>query len=65
MANKISYIKKLNQYEMVILIGYVDKGQCSIFIRDSNGNKVFDFGIVGIDTANELFRFFDSNVIVE
>jgi hypothetical protein len=65
MGNRITYIKKLKDYEMVMLIGYVDKGQCSIFIRNSSGEKVFDFGIVGVDTANELFRFFDSNLVVE
>jgi hypothetical protein len=65
MGNKISYVKKLEGVELVMVIGYVDNGMCSLFLRNAKYDKMFDFGIVDIDTANQLFKFFDTGVEIE
>lgn len=65
MSNRISYIKKLDGVELVMVIGYVENGMCSLFLRNTKHDKMFDFGIVDVDTANQLFKFFDTGVEIE
>ena len=55
MGNQISYIKRVGDYNLVMVLGYVEKGKCSLFLRDDNLKVYHDFGIVSVEFANFMF----------
>lgn len=65
MGNRISYIKKLDGFELVMVIGYVENGKANVFIRNNKLDKVFDLGIVDLEDANKMFSFCDTNITIE
>lgn len=65
MGNRISYIKKLDNFELVMVIGYVENGKANVFIRNPKLDKVFDLGVVDLEDANKMFDFCDTNITIE
>lgn len=57
MANKYSRIKSFGNYEVVMVVGYVDNGMCSVFVRDkTTRDDVAQFGIMDIKSGNWLLE---------
>jgi hypothetical protein len=57
MANKYSRIKSFGDYEVVLVVGYVDEGMCSVFVRDKiTKDDVAQFGIMDIKSGNWLLN---------
>jgi hypothetical protein len=56
MGNKISYGKRVGDYNLIMVLGYVENGKCSLFLRDDNLNTIHDFGIVSVEFANFMFE---------
>ena len=65
MSNRVSYIKDLKGYQLVMVLGYLGTGKCSLFVRNDKNDKVLDFGIVDTEMANNLFKFLDLNLTIE
>jgi len=53
---KNSWIKKLGDYELVMVSGYVGEKQVSMFIRDKEGKTICDLGIMLKSEANWLYN---------
>jgi len=56
MGNQVSYVKRVGDYNLVMIVGYVEKGKCSLFLRDDNLKTIHDFGIVSVEFANFMFE---------
>jgi hypothetical protein len=60
MGNAISYIKDYKNVEFVMIVGYVQKGWCVLFVRDKEtGKKVIDFDMVRIEHANTMLKMIE------
>jgi hypothetical protein len=52
MANKYSRIKSFEDYEVVLVVGYVDEGMCSVFVRNKiTKDDVAQFGTMDIKSG--------------
>lgn len=57
MGNAVSYIKDYGNVEFVMIIGYVQKGWCSLFVRNKETHeKVIDFNVVRLEHAKVLWE---------
>lgn len=52
---KVSYVKTIGEYDIVLNEGYVENGKASMFIRDASYNTIYDFGILDAKIAHWIF----------
>lgn len=52
---KASYVKIIDDYEIVLNEGYVDSGKASMFIRDAEMKTIYDYGILDAKLAHWIF----------
>lgn len=60
MGNAVSYIKDYGNVEFVMIIGYVQKGWCEVFVRDKQTHeKILDFNVVRLENAKVLWKIIE------
>lgn len=60
MGNALSYIKVYGNVEFVMIVAYVKKGWCALFVRDKQTHeKILDFNVVRFEHAKALWKIIE------